>query len=293
MKRPAETMYDPAAVRRADRVPSYIWTGHEVGATGRVVRPNGIKPNWHLILVLSGRASFRQPGMERPLAAGDLILFPPDCHQDYGAVDAGGWENLFAHFSPRPQWHAWMRWPEIGDGLHLVHLKEGETRDRVREALERSHRYAHSSFSTFAHELALSALEEAILLGAHEATYTTGAVRRSPSIARAVEAIVGALAERHSVRSLARLAKLSPSRFSHLFKEEVGEPVIAYINRLRIREAARLLEAEGMSVKEVAEAVGYSSPFYFSRQFRRFYFIDPSGFRKHAARMRTGEAPKA
>jgi AraC family transcriptional regulator of arabinose operon len=62
--------------------------------------------------------------------------------------------------------------------------------------------------------------------------------------------------------------------------------VIAFINRLRIREAARLLEAESMSVKEVAAAVGYSSPFYFSRQFRRFYFIDPTGFRRHAAAMR-------
>src|SRR4051812_32626691 len=74
MKPPVESIYDPAAVRRRDRVPSYIWTGHEIGGGGRVLRPNGIKPNWHLILVLSGQASFRQPGMERLLGPGDLIL---------------------------------------------------------------------------------------------------------------------------------------------------------------------------------------------------------------------------
>ncbi|MBA3709420.1 MAG: hypothetical protein H0W83_11460, partial [Planctomycetes bacterium] len=103
-------MYDPAAVRNRDRVPSYIWTGHQV-ATARVIRPKGIRPNWHLILTLSAGASFRQPGFERELAIGDLILFSPDCHQDYGPMDRRPWENIYAHVAPRPHWHAWMNWP--------------------------------------------------------------------------------------------------------------------------------------------------------------------------------------
>jgi AraC family transcriptional regulator of arabinose operon len=275
------TPYDPALVRRPDRVPSYIWTGLE-RSRWRSYRPDGIPPNWHLILTLDGQGSFRQPGRELPLRRGDLILFTPWCHQDYGAEEGKLWVNLFAHFPPRPHWLPWMRWPAVGDGLYHVRVA-GDASARVRAALERCDQYAHASFSAFAHELAMSALEEAILLGANEARYGGAAQRREPGVARAVEAIAADLRRTWSVPSLARLAGLSPSRFAHLFKEVTGEPVIAYVNRLRIREAARLLEAEAMSVKEVAAAVGFNSPFYFSRQFKRWYFIDPSSFRRAAA----------
>jgi AraC family transcriptional regulator of arabinose operon len=277
--------YDPATVRSGPRVPSYIWTGHE-NRTSRVIRPTGIKPNWHLILSVSGEGSFRQPGFELPLRAGDLILFPPDCYQDYGAVDGASWENYFAHFAPRPTWHAWMRWPEAGSGVRHVSLPEGPIRTGVLDAMLRCDRYAHSAFSSYAHELALSALEEAILLGAHQARFGRSGREPSPGIARVVQVIESDLTKAFTVRLLAREAGYSPSRFAHLFKQEIGEPVIAYINRLRISTAARLLEAEGMSVKEAAHAVGFRSPFYFSRMFRRFYLIDPSSFRRHAAGLR-------
>ncbi len=114
----APAIYDPAVARGGKQVPAYIWTGHQ-HQVGRVVRPSGIKPNWHLVLTVSGRGSFRQPsdpGLELPLIAGDLILFAPDCHQDYGPRRRRAVvENIFAHFAPRPQWHAWMRWPKAGD----------------------------------------------------------------------------------------------------------------------------------------------------------------------------------
>ncbi len=281
------TPYDPATARLGPRVPAYIWTGHEF-RKDRAVRPTGIKPNWHLILTVSGNGSFRQPGFEQGLAAGDLILFPPDCYQDYGALPGATWENRFAHFAPRPTWHAWMYWQESGRGLRHVALPAGATRASVLDAMVRCDRYAHSAFSNFAHELALNALEEAILLGAHQARFGRGADQPSEGIVRAVQTIEADLTRTFTVRMLAREAGLSPSRFAHLFKQEIGEPVIAYINRLRIREAARLLESEGLSVKAAAQAVGFHSPFYFSRIFRRFYLMDPSSFRRHASGLHLG-----
>jgi AraC family transcriptional regulator of arabinose operon len=293
MKPPAKGIYDPAAVRGGPRVPAYVWTGHQQ-QRGRVIRPTGIRPNWHVILTVSGDGSFRQPGFERRFVPGDLILFTPDCYQDYGPVQPGGtWENIFIHFAPRPHWHGWMRWPLIAPGLSLVHLTDGPLRSDVMAALLRCDRYAHAAFSTFAHELALSALEEAILIGAHEATYGGRKQRRTSGIAAVVEAITGNLVRRFTITEMARIAGLSASRFSHLFKEEIGESAIAYSNRLRVREAARLLEAEGLTVKEVAAAVGFESPFYFSRQFKRYYLIDPSGFRRHAASLPRRDAPVA
>jgi AraC family transcriptional regulator of arabinose operon len=99
-----------------------------------------------------------------------------------------------------------------------------------------------------------------------------------------MEHLTAHLGEPQDVPGLARLAGLSPSRFAHRFKEETGDSVIAYLMKLRLREGARLLEFSGRSVKEVAGDVGFESPFYFSRQFRRQYGQSPRAYLRKLAR---------
>ena len=48
---------------------------------------------------------------------------------------------------------------------------------------------------------------------------------------------------------------------------------------LRLEQAMRLLQTD-MRVKDVAHAVGYDDPLYFSRLFRRHYGCSPSEARR-------------
>ncbi|MFE1665664.1 helix-turn-helix domain-containing protein [Microbacterium sp. P02] len=82
-----------------------------------------------------------------------------------------------------------------------------------------------------------------------------------------------------SVAELARLAGLSASHFSALFKATAGIPVVEYIKRLRSARARELLITTDRSVTEIGEAVGYADPFYFSRQFRSINGVSPTVFR--------------
>ena len=56
-----------------------------------------------------------------------------------------------------------------------------------------------------------------------------------------------------------------------------------YVKRLRIARACELLITTTMSVADIARAVGYPDPFYFSRQFRRVRDCSPTQFRERAA----------
>ena len=81
------------------------------------------------------------------------------------------------------------------------------------------------------------------------------------------------------VATLAAMANVSPSHFFALFKKRTGCPPMDYFTRLRMRYAGRLLDSSTASVKEVAAALGYDDPFYFSRVFKSVHHVPPSRYR--------------
>jgi AraC-like DNA-binding protein len=100
------------------------------------------------------------------------------------------------------------------------------------------------------------------------------------------------LIEREFTRdlSLAEIAEhggLSASHLSALFSRRLGYSPIAYLLKIRLREA-KLRLARGAAVKEAAYASGFHSPQYFSRFFRKKTGLSPSRF----AAMYTLEMPR-
>ena len=81
------------------------------------------------------------------------------------------------------------------------------------------------------------------------------------------------------VAKLAALANVSPSHFFALFKRRTGCAPMDYFTHLRMQHARQLLGATSASVKEVAAALGYDDPFYFSRVFKLVNHVPPSEYR--------------
>jgi AraC-like DNA-binding protein len=95
-------------------------------------------------------------------------------------------------------------------------------------------------------------------------------VRRVLSNLRKQEALDGL-----SLKTLAGIAGLSPSRFMHVFTESVGVPVRPYILWLRLQRAACDL-MEGISVTSAAHHAGFSDGAHLTRTFRRMLGATPS-----------------
>jgi AraC-like DNA-binding protein len=81
------------------------------------------------------------------------------------------------------------------------------------------------------------------------------------------------------VSALAAAVNVSPSHYSALFKRWTGSPPIDYFIHLRMRHACQLFDSTSLNVKEVAAALGYDDPFYFSRTFKTINQIAPSEYR--------------
>jgi AraC-like DNA-binding protein len=88
------------------------------------------------------------------------------------------------------------------------------------------------------------------------------------------------------VAEVAHIVGLSRSRFCHLFKSEVGMPLIQYLKKARMEKARQILEASFAPVKAVAAEVGYNDPTYFEREFKKAYGSTPLQHRaRHLARL--------
>lgn len=98
-------------------------------------------------------------------------------------------------------------------------------------------------------------------------------------IARAVEAILIAPAEPHTVESLASVACFSPFHFHRIYRALTGESVAETIRRVRLAQAAGRLANASDTVTTIALDVGYDSPQAFARAFRAFTGVSPGEFR--------------
>jgi len=239
--------------------------------------------DWVLMYTLRGRGVIQQPGARHEALPGDLVLLQPGAYHDYGCVPGAVWDFVWAHFIVRPAWLALLRWPEIGKGLFALNISDASARKRIRTAFFRCHDDSRAGRGGVHDELAMNALEEVLLLAAREHAAASDDRRLTPNVRRVVEHLDASLHQRHTVASLSKLARLSPSRLAHRFKDETGDSVIGYLLKLRLKRAAKLLEFSGRRVKEAAADVGFASEFYFSRQFKAFFGVSPRQYQQQVA----------
>ena len=81
----------------------------------------------------------------------------------------------------------------------------------------------------------------------------------------------------------AQQVHLSPSRLSHLVKEEQGIPYTVYVRKVRMEQARFLLSHyPEKQIKEVALSTGFSDQRYFSRLFKSETGCSPEEYRKNS-----------
>jgi AraC family transcriptional regulator of arabinose operon len=95
----------------------------------------------------------------------------------------------------------------------------------------------------------------------------------------AIAEIERGLAEPLDINRLAAAVNLSPSRFSHLFRAQVGLSPIRFVRDRRMERASVLLERTFLSVKQVMADVGCNDPSHFARDFRRYHGLAPREWR--------------
>lgn len=87
-----------------------------------------------------------------------------------------------------------------------------------------------------------------------------------------------------TMNDMARLCHLSPSYFSRLFRREMGENFINYVNRIKVQWAKERLRSSNDSVVQIAQELGYMDSSYFISVFKKFEGTTPLAYRQHKYR---------
>lgn len=72
---------------------------------------------------------------------------------------------------------------------------------------------------------------------------------------------------------------VSLRQLQRIFKEELDITPNAFITMLKMEEAATMLKAEDKNISEVAYAIGYSDPAYFTKVFKKYFGKSPKEYK--------------
>lgn len=107
--------------------------------------------------------------------------------------------------------------------------------------------------------------------------------RAQPSPAARLQAALAHVAKNYlrpiPESEVALLCNMAPSRFCREFKAAFDKTFVEYLAHYRMTQAKRLLANPSMPVADVAVAVGFNDPSYFTRVFRRQEGVSPSEYR--------------
>ena len=99
-------------------------------------------------------------------------------------------------------------------------------------------------------------------------------------IGRVCAHISGHFAEPLYLERVAALAHLTPAAFCRFFRRKTGKTFTAFVNEVRLSQAARLLQETSLGVTEICFRCGYGNVAHFNRQFLRRHRLSPSEYRR-------------
>jgi AraC-like DNA-binding protein len=104
--------------------------------------------------------------------------------------------------------------------------------------------------------------------------------RHASALRRAERYIWSHYTEKVKLADIAAASGLSAPYFSTIFKEERGENLSVYLNRLRVEKAMHLLIESSLPLNEIAVSCGFEDQSWFSKTFKQFTGMSPGKYRE-------------
>ncbi|MDR3167822.1 MAG: helix-turn-helix domain-containing protein [Treponema sp.] len=106
-------------------------------------------------------------------------------------------------------------------------------------------------------------------------------IRHASALRKAERFIWDNYTRKISLQEIADASGLSAPYFSTIFKDEMGENLSAYLNRLRVEKAAAMLTETDLSLNEIAGICGFEDQSWFSKIFKSYTGLSPGKYREN------------
>ncbi len=248
---------------------------------------------WELILCLRGNVSVEHNDTSYTLGQEQLILIQPGVSHDLQIDDETAktfvlsftcnndnyllsLQNTILHVSPSM--------------LALTDAMIRELKGAFNAQAQRLHLFhfipdANSPLG--AEQMICCYLEQFLILLLRESTMEQGNILSSDRFRKAFQAYLADqvtnyiqenLTGQLSVQSIAEHFHYSRARLSALYKDATGISISDAIADAQILAAKRMLRDQGMSITQISETLGFSSPQYFSYKFTKITGTTPSQY---------------
>lgn len=232
--------------------------------------------DYHFGLILEGQQQFSYLGQRHCVGPGDLVVMPPDELHDGHSFSESGYQSQV--FEIDPAWFAKQLDDVRGDSC-LSFLHPVIQDPHVFRALTLTHQalrqdnLAQLAQDCLPYEGFLPLLER-YAKRRPEAVMPLGKL----TIERLREFLLANLSEPVQLAQLASLCDLSPTQFQRHFKATTGITPYAWLTRLRLEQAMKLVKTK-LPGTEVAHRVGFYDQAHFSKAFKQAFGISPSEVR--------------
>ncbi|HEX9783955.1 MAG TPA: AraC family transcriptional regulator [Opitutaceae bacterium] len=231
---------------------------------------------WQILLIQEGAGWFesRPTGRCRVRSGTVFILFPGVWHCYAPDRDTGWTESWIELSGPVPERLRELK--TLDPKRAVYHLGP---QPELTEAMDRCHRLAQGLPSTYAGQLSATALQVlALVLTLRDAT--SGPPRHVETIVqRARNLLVERCDQPLQIKQLARELGVGETHFRRAFKAHTGLSPKEYVMDLRLRRVRTLLQGTSLTITEIAERMGYNSPYHLSAAFKKQTGHSPSAWR--------------
>ena len=260
-------------------------------AAGRNIEPAGVRlerksgyPHWTAGFLMAGNIEVALTGGRTiQLESHACVVLPPNT--PYELTVKKQQDQVWMIFDPRMHLQEALRPPNQDFETFSVAFEDSETWAAVSAGLHDLVRWWGAPQPHLL--LAENAIAKVLLLARwqHDQQHHSTPDER---IGRVVDLISDRLEEELSVETLAAVAGLSPSRFSHLFRERMGVTPMNFLESRRMEQAKQLLLSTDLPIQQIALNIGFPNAPHFSTRFRKLTSQSPSDFRQSPQR-RFGE----
>lgn len=236
-------------------------------------------PFTELFYVVDGKGEFNIQGQRFPVKANDFVIINPQVeHTELSSLDEPleyivlGIRGLsFSNLTPVS---------EGGHPFSFFNLRD-EQKDILRylNAMVQEATSQQMSYELVCHNL-LEILLIKILRHQHFDLEVGKQSKATKDISFIKHYLETYYHESIQLEDLASMTHLSRFYISHSFKKEIGMSPMEYLIDIRIKESKILLRTTNYSISQVADIVGFTTPTYFSKQFRKSTGISPTDYRE-------------
>lgn len=244
-----------------------------------------------IVIILDGSCCFTLANQNHELAKGDMILIPAGQEYMRRPINDLSCRFAYIHFETKDPIEAISReeYEEALNGLgheyfekqsdmeaiflpQITKIKSGfpELTGMLLQLMKECCQANRvSCFASSLSLLQILLLAQKNVLSPYVISSRIPELSRSSTLQKSIHYIRKNYESKITLKDLCALTNVSPQHLIRLFHKELNMAPVEYINHVKILHAIELLRSSNLTIEEISYKLGFSSPSYFGRVFKR------------------------